>query len=76
MDRAKVKSLTKEQIESEYQEYVLDRFINENTNESSAEKVTNEEKTLAVKVGENLRVIREYRNMSREELADKTNLLS
>lgn len=74
MDRAKVKSLTKEQIESEYQEYVLDRFINENTNESSAEKVTNEEKTLAVKVGENLRVIREYRNMSREELADKTNL--
>lgn len=74
IDREKTRLLTTELIENEYQEYIIDQFIAEKKSSKAKETNIDEKKSTAVKIGENLRVIREFRKISKEKLSEKTNI--
>lgn len=71
LDKQACLSLTKEKIESDFRDVVLQEFLSEDS--VPEEKFVSKE-NFTVMVGKNIRIIREYRQMTRHDLEAKSGI--
>ena len=71
LDKKSCLELNRERIESDYRELILNEFFSE---DSACEEKPADKKDFTQRVGNNVRIIREYRKMTRSDLEAKSGI--